>query len=167
EVTRGLVEDSEDAGLWASHGWLLLQAEQRGPARAAFERALRHADGRADEASIAAAANAALGLANLYARDYNIGGAERMIREASQAVGRGSLGPRYEAQVEAANARVQFEQGRYAEAEAQAKKALERDPRCSLAHLVLADVAQEQRGDVEAHLKRAVESPGAVAEAIG
>ena len=158
ETLEELAEGSEDSRLWVALGRAQLQAEQDRAAMRTFQRALDLND---DEPE------AHLGLAHLQTRAGQLSRVARSIGEAERAARRRGLGSEFDARILAARGRLRFELGDFDDATAKAEAAIEKDPRASEAHLLLANIAIEEGDDPIPHLRAAVEGRAPLPEALG
>lgn len=150
--------NEDDAALWVALGNAQMQAEKDREATRSFQRALRIDDDDVE---------AHLGLALLQTRAGALHRVTRSIGAAERTIQRRNLGPRYEARVFAARGRLNFELGDFSDATENAEKAIEKDSKCSEAHLLLANIAIEQGDDPIPHLRAAVAGRAPLPEALG
>jgi len=153
-----MAEGASDPTLWVALGAAQRQAEQDDAARRSFQHALT-LDREQPEAH--------LGLAYLFVRKVRFSQAIAAINAATRFGEARGLGPAFRARVLAVRGRLVFEQGRFQTAEERAREAVELDPQCAEAHLVLANIAEEDREDPVPHFRAAVQGRSPPPEALG
>lgn len=157
-TVRALAEAARDPALWVLLGRLHLQAEADREAREAFGRALRLQRDDPD---------ALVGRAASWARSGKLRDAAKDLDAAERALRARPAPAAVRARLEVVRGRLRFESGAFADASARARAALELDPRCADAHLLLANVAIEQGADPVPAFRAAVAAVAPPAEALG
>jgi Flp pilus assembly protein TadD len=134
-VRRALARNPRDVFLQNSLGDLFLQAEEWRAAANAFTASKNYAGGEPEPRAILGRTIAQIRVGVLGVAFDNL----QAAREAGN-----ELGAPFEARVLAAEARVFMMQNAWRRAEEKAREAIATDPKCSEAHLVLADVLQHK-----------------------
>ncbi len=149
----------DDADLLVVYGWGLAQAEADRTATPVFERAARVDPQNAE---------AHLGLALVRTRRGDLTGAANAIGDAEGArTARAPNDTWLQARVQAARARLMFENGSMDGAVEQAEAAVAVDSTCAEAHLVLAIVADARGTNPIPHLRRALAGRSPPPEVLG
>lgn len=148
-----------DAAIWSALGELQAQAESDRDAARSFDRALRIDESRIDTL---------LARSLVEVRRGDLSNARRSVQTAEQSLGDDGASPRLLARAKVSRARIEFETGDWGTVGRLAREAIELDERAAGAHLLLAIMAIEGRGDGDPipHLRRAVEGDAPPPEAL-
>ncbi|UJR86510.1 tetratricopeptide repeat protein [Sandaracinus amylolyticus] len=151
-------ENRRDGPLLAALAHLHAQAEDDREARDLYTRAVRADDDNYE---------ALLGRAGVEMRRGDLGGSARSIDRAERAGRQRGASTSFFARVSVARARLRYEVGDLDEARRLAQQAISADPRCSEAHLLLANVAIERNEDPIPHFRASIAGTRVMPEAVG